>query len=192
MPEALWSTTYGRLLLAKVGLFAGVVAVAGYSRRLVRTKIAPTRPQALRVAVVAETVVLIAVLVISSVLVQTTPGRTAVQEADAPLQQDYAVTLDTELYSLQVLLEPAAQGANVVHMYAYTPDGERLPVLEWQATAALPEAGVEPVEIPVLTLTADHAIGQVVLPVTGDWQFRFSLRVSEFEQASVEATVPIR
>lgn len=192
VPEALWSTTYGRLLLVKIGLFAGVVAVAGYSRRLVRTRIAPTRPRMLRLAVMAEALVLAMVLVVSSVLVQTTPGRTAVEQEPAAAVQDYAVTLDSELYSLQVLLEPAAQGTNLIHLYAYTPEGERQPVVEWQATAALPEAGVEPIEVPLLALTDDHATGQVVLPVAGDWQFRFTLRLSEFDQASVEATVPIR
>ena len=106
--------------------------------------------------------------------------------------QDYAVTLDSELYSLQVLLEPGAQGTNLLHLYAYTPDGERQPVLEWQATAALPEAGVEPIDIPVLALTDEHATGQVVLPTAGDWQFRFTLRLSEFDQAAVEATVLIK
>ena len=64
-------------------------------------------------------------------------------------------------------------------------------MVEWQASAALPAAGVEPIEIPLLKLTDNHATGQVSLPTAGDWRLRFTLRVSEIDQATVNVTVPI-
>ena len=190
-PQALLTTTYGQLLLVKVGLVVVVIAVAGYSRRLVRMRLGASRPGAMRLAVAAEAVVLAAVMAMSSVLVQTTPGRTDVASTELASTSDFAATLDTELYSLQVLLEPAERGDNLIHMYAYSPAGDPQRVEEWRGTAALPAAGVEPIEIPLLGLTDNHAIGELALPVAGDWEFRFTLRVSEIDQASVEVTVPI-
>jgi copper transport protein len=191
-PEALATTAYGRLLLVKVGLVAVVVAVAGYSRRLVRLRLGASRPGAMRVAVAAEAVVLAGVLAVSSVLVQTTPARTAAASGSESATGDFAATLQSELYSLQVLVEPAERGTNSLHLFAYSPAGGPQLVEEWRATAALPAAGIEPIEVPVVPLTDNHAIGEVALPVAGEWELRFTLRVSEIDQASVEVTVPIR
>ena len=192
--DGLFTTEYGQLLLWKVGLVAVVVAVAAYSRRLVRTRLAASRPSALRLAVAAEAVVLAGVLVVSSVLVLTTPARTelaAENAAQAAQTGDLSTTVESDLYSLDVIVEPGQQGSNAVHLTAYTLDGVPQPVVEWQATASLPSAGVEPIEIPLLPLTDNHATGEVALPAAGDWVFRFTLRLSEIDQASVEVPVPI-
>lgn len=191
VPDAILATSYGRLLLVKLGLFAVVIAVAGYSRRLVRSRLGASRPRAMRVAVVAEAAVLAAVLAVSSILVQTTPGRTEIESPEqVPVSTDFNQVAESGLFSLQVLVEPGAVGTNQVHLYASTLDGEPAVVREWQATAALPAAGIEPVEIPVLPLTDDHATGQVTLPTPGDWVLRITLRLSEIDQASVEVTMP--
>jgi copper transport protein len=193
--DALFTTSYGQLLLVKLGLVAVVIAVAGYSRRLVRTRLGPSRPGAMRMAVGIEAAVLAGVLAMSAVLVQTTPGRTEVEatELAASASSDFVATLDSELFSLDVIVEPAERGSNGVHLTAYTP-GDRAPqpVEEWRATAALPAAGIEPIEIPLLELTDNHATGEVTLPTPGDWQLRFTLRTSEVDQATVEATVTVR
>jgi copper transport protein len=191
-PEALLSTSYGRLLLAKLGLVAVVVAVAAYSRRLVRQRLATTRTTAMRVAVAVEALVLAIVVGVSAVLVQTTPARTEAAGAQAVTSGDFAATLAGELFSVQVLIDPAAQGSNTVHLYAFTPDGQPLAVEEWQVTAALPEAGIEPLAVSLLPIADNHAFGDVSLPVAGDWEFRFTLRISEVDQATVAAVVPVR
>lgn len=192
-PRALIDTSYGRLLLIKIGLVGLVIATAAYSRRLVRTKLAPSRPEALRVAVIGESVVLACVLVVVSVLVHTTPGRNQVGAGEPVATNDYVTTLESDLYSLTVVVEPVERGRNLIHLTATAPDtGEPLRVEEWRATAALPSAGIEPAEIPLLPLRDDHATGETTLPVAGDWQLRFTLRTSEIDQASVTATVTIR
>lgn len=192
--DALLGTTYGRLLLVKVGLVAAVTGIAAYSRHLVRRRLAPARPRALRVAVLGEALVLAVVVGVASVLVQTTPARTAVAEGvEAPTPQEFTAVLDSPLYSLEVIVEPAQVGSNRVHLYAYE-RGTREPlrVEEWSATASLPSAGVERLEVTVLPLTDNHAFGEVSLPIAGDWELRFSLRTSEIDQAAVTATVPVR
>ncbi|WP_234359599.1 copper resistance protein CopC [Plantactinospora sp. BC1] len=299
-PSALVSTTYGRLIIAKVVLFAAVIAVAAYSRQLVRRRLLaddpteatgpaypadpsdpsdevdevddavapdrrtdggtdqwdaeredgagrdgqgssedsapegpghgrdepagpdggeesaaaeratrgallataartvvadPPRPAAsarrIRRAVWVELAITAVVLALSAVLVQTPPARTAGEYGDAGGPGYYTTTLTSSLYSLQVEVDPAGVGSNSVHLYAYTPDNKPLPVVEWRATAALPEQGVEPIEIPLLPLTDNHATGEISLPTAGNWQLSFTVRLSDIDQATVTSTVPI-
>jgi copper transport protein len=66
-----------------------------------------------------------------------------------------------------------------------------LPVAEWRATAALPERGIEPIEIPLLPLTDSHATGEISLPSPGNWLLSFTVRLTDIDQATVTSTVPI-
>ncbi|MEU4642421.1 copper resistance protein CopC [Micromonospora sp. NPDC023814] len=191
-PGALVDTTYGRLLLGKLGLFALVVAVAAYSRQLVRRRTAAGRPAPMRRAVWAELAITAVVLGLTAVLVQTTPARTAGSDVTGGSPGYFSTTLSSPIYSLQVELDPAERGNNTVHFYAYTKDNRPQPVVEWRATAALPSAGIEPIEVPLLPLTDNHATGEVNLPAAGEWQLRVTVRTSDIDQATVTATVPIR
>nr|MDT0660979.1 copper resistance protein CopC [Micromonospora sp. DSM 115978] len=188
---ALFSTPYGRLIMAKVGLFAVVLAVAAYSRQLVRRRTAAGRPGRMRQLVIAELAVTVVVLAVSSVLVQTTPARTVAADTAAGVAY-FNTTLTSPVYALRVVVDPARTGNNSVHLDVFTPDNQQpLPVVEWRATAALPAAGVEPIEVPLLPLTDNHATGEINLPTAGEWEFRFVVRTSEIDQATVTATVPI-
>ncbi|SCL20730.1 copper transport protein [Micromonospora rhizosphaerae] len=191
-PKALVDTTYGRLLLAKIGLFALVIAVAAYSRSLVRRRTAAQRPAPVRRAIWVELAITAVVLGVSANLVQTTPARTAGADVAGTPTGYYATTLSSPLYSLQVELDPAARGNNSMHLYAYSKDNRPQPVAEWRATAALPSAGIEPIEIPLLPLTDNHVTGEINLPAAGEWKFRFTVRTSDIDQATVTATVPIK
>ncbi|WP_431917028.1 copper resistance CopC/CopD family protein [Micromonospora wenchangensis] len=190
--EALTGTTYGRLLLAKIGLFALVVAVAAYSRQLVRRRTAAARPLPVRRAVWVELAITAVILGVTATLVQTPPARTAVDGGSGAGAGYYSTTLTSPIYSLQVELDPAERGNNSIHLYAYTPDNRPQPVVEWKATAALPSAGVEAIDIPLLKLTDNHATGEFSFPSAGEWQLRFTVRTSDIDQATVTATVPIK
>lgn len=190
-PAALVDTTYGRLLLGKIGLFALVIAVAAYSRQLVRRRTAAGRPTSMRRAVWAELAITAVVLGLTATLVQTTPARTAGSDVAGGSPGYFSTTLSSPIYSLQVELDPAERGNNTVHFYAYTKDNRPQPVVEWRATAALPSAGIEPIEVPLLPLTDYHATGEINLPAAGEWQLRVTVRTSDIDQATVTATVPI-
>lgn len=191
-PKALVDTTYGRLLLAKIVLFALVIGVAAYSRALVRRRTAAGRPGSMRRAVLAELAITAVVLGVSATLVQTTPARTASADVAGTPAGYFSTTLSSPIYSLQVELDPAETGNNSLHLYAYTKDNRPQPVQEWKATAALPSAGIEPITIPLLPLTDNHATGEISLPAAGQWQLRFTVRTSEIDQATVTATVPVK
>jgi copper transport protein len=189
--NALFDTGYGQLVLAKVGLLAAVIGVAAYSRHLVRRGRAAGERRLLVRAVGVELGLTAAVLGLSSVLVQTTPGRTEAANPPPDAVTGYDQTLTGSLYSLQVQVNPARVGNNSVHLYAYSPEGTPKTVVEWQASAALPAANVEPIDVPLLKITDNHAIGDIQLPTPGQWQLRFTLRTSEIDQASVTAELSV-
>lgn len=190
--DALLSTRYGWTVIAKVSLVAVVLAVAVLSRRLVAPIAAgsDTAPRRLRRIVIAEAGVTALVLAVTSVLVQTTPARTAVAQATGPSVQ--SAVLRDPLFTLTVDVQPATVGLNEVHVYASTPDGQPADVKEWRIRAALPEQGIEPIDVTILPVTPDHAIGQVGLPVAGTWTFTFTVRTSEIDQSSVATTIVVR
>ncbi|MFI6758867.1 copper resistance CopC/CopD family protein [Micromonospora sp. NPDC050417] len=191
-PSALIDTTYGQLIIAKVVLFALVIGVAAYSRRLVQRRLVTERPGRMRRAVWTELGVTAVILAISAVLVQTPPGRTAESnDAAAGGGGIFTTTLTSSVLSLQVEVDPAETGSNSIHLYAYTLENKPQPVVEWTGTAALQAKGIEPIEIPLLPLTDNHATGEISLPTPGDWQLRFTVRISDIDQATVTATVPI-
>ena len=190
--DALFSTTYGRLVIAKVGLVAAVIAVASFSRRLVTPVAAgsPAAPGTLRRVLFAETAVAAVVLAVTSVLVQTTPARTVAAQSTAPTVQ--SAVLPNALFTLTVDVQPATAGLNDVHLYATTPDGQPADVKEWRVRASLPAQGIEPIDAAILPLTPSHSTGQITLPTAGTWTFVFTLRLSETDQASVTADFTVR
>jgi copper transport protein len=190
---ALFGTTYGRLVLVKVGLLAVVLGAAFVARRVARD---PARAKAavrpLRRSVVVELVITAVVLAMSATLVQTTPARTARTVADQQTPSLYSATLASSLYSVQVDVDPARVGSNSIHLYAYTPEGAPLKVVEWTATASLPSQGIDKLVVPLLALTDNHATGELQLPTAGTWEVQLTLRLSDIDEASVTATVPVR
>jgi copper transport protein len=191
--DALLHTTYGKLLIAKIALLALVLAVAWVSRRAITNGV----PR-LRRTVVLEIAGAAVILGLTSALVQTTPAGTAVAAPAAPAAPGgsaapgvFATTLTSKLYQLQLDIQPTTVGNAEVHLYAYTPDGAPLTVQEWKVSAALPAQGVQPVDVPVLPFTPSHATGTVTLPTPGDWQFSFTLRTTEFDEATVTTPVTI-
>ncbi len=132
------------------------------------------------------------VIALAAALVQTTPARAALEESERRTNSEYNATLSTSLYDLQVQIEPLAPGANTIHLFAFAPSGATIDVEEWKATAALPAKGVEPVEMPVLPVSGNHAVAQAQLSTPGTWQLRFTVRTTEIDAATVTAQVTIR
>lgn len=208
--DALYKTTYGRLILVKVGLVGVILLFAYFARRSVHQAAEDavfegpesvqqadvahhTGASPVRRAVRLELAVAAVILGVTAALTQTTPARVAVAEPSTvqPTPTYFTTSVKGTLYTLQVDVDPAKAGQNVVHLYAYAPDGKPVLVLEWTATAALPSAGIEPITVPLLPLTDNHSSGSVNLPAAGQWQFKFTLRLTEIDQETVTVAVPV-
>ncbi len=128
---ALTDTTYGQLLLLKTALVAGMLLLGAFGRGWVRRHYAPAAAPAgaggttpgptapdvrgLRRGVLLEAGTAVLVLAVTSVLVQTTPARSAY----APMFSE-TKTVAGHLH-VQVDLEPARAGLNQMHVYYTAP-----------------------------------------------------------------------
>ncbi|HKT01656.1 MAG TPA: copper resistance protein CopC [Rugosimonospora sp.] len=189
--NALLHTTYGLLVLLKVGVLALVVAVAAFSRRLAARKPGAQTVRRLRASVLLEVAGIVVILGLASALVQTAPAKTVTTAVTQQQAGPFSVTLSSSLYQLQIDIDPAKTGDNELHLFAYTPAGAPLKVVQWTGSAALPAQNVEPISISLLALTDSHATGQIALPSAGNWQFSFTLRTTDIDEATVTTTVKI-
>nr|WP_308129596.1 copper resistance protein CopC [Actinoplanes polyasparticus] len=188
---ALVGSTYGRVLLVKLGLVALVLIVASFSRRMVERRAAETEPRGLRRIVVVEIAVTAVVIAVTSALVQIPPPRTSLAAEAGPANTTVTKTVSNATTTLRVDVLPAAVGNNSIHLYAYTPVNQPLTVVEWRGTVELGSAGIEPIEIPLLRITDFHAIGDVALPVAGEWTVKVTVRVSDIDQSTLTTTVQV-
>ncbi|RKN44537.1 copper resistance protein CopC [Micromonospora endolithica] len=192
-PAALLDSAYGRLLGAKAALLAVVLVVAAGQRRLIRLRVAAGRTRWVVRAAGAELAATAVVLALTAVLVQTPPGRTAGTEAARATREGVARSLSTDLLTVQFDVYPARAGElNSLHAYVYTPEAVPQPVVEWTVTAALPGAGIEPITVDVDAPEPHHGSAALRLPVPGDWTLRITARISDIDQSTVTATVPVR
>lgn len=160
--DALTSTGYGQLLLAKVAGFA-VLIVLGWANRsrlvpMVERTVAPLQ-RSLRV----EVPVAAAVLALTAALIHEPPARTAT--VAEPF--DTTATADGGAVA-SATVDPATAGANDIHLYFSGPDGAPLAVDAVQVTAATTD--VPPRRLRVTPVTADHVtVAGASLPTAGTW-----------------------
>ncbi|HKY67495.1 MAG TPA: CopD family protein, partial [Acidimicrobiales bacterium] len=160
--DALTSTTYGRLLVAKVVGFV-VLVVLGFLNRsrlvpLVGRTVGPLR-RSLRV----ELVVAALVLAVTAALIHQPPAR-----AQATEPFDTTVTA-TSGEVLSATVDPAEAGANDIHLYFSGPDGtEPAAVDAVQVTAATTDVPAR--RLQVTPVSTNHVtVAGASLPSPGTW-----------------------
>lgn len=189
--SAFFSSLYGQLIVVKVILVSGAVGAANASRVQVARKLAASNPRPLRTAVLTEIACLVAVLGVTSALVNVPPPRTAQAAETGQTATTVTQTLRNDTMSLRVDVFPAGVGNNSIHLYAYTLDNKPLPVVEWTATAGLASANIEPIEVPLLRITDIHAVGDIALPQAGTWTFKFTVRTSDIDRSTLTMEVKV-
>ena len=187
--DALTSTTYGRLLSAKVAAVGLVLVLAAWNRfRLVPAvaRDALDHPDTTTTAgwttlgrvVRAEAVVLIAVLAITGVLANVTPAKAAL--VGGP------VTVSAPLGggTVDVTVDPARPGRNDVHIYLLDDQGRpddrfEVPTLRLE----LPDQSVGPFDVVPVRVGPGHV--QLVgadLPLAGRWELEITVKPDRFTE----------
>lgn len=180
--DALFSTGYGQLLVAKVLVFTPLL-VLGYANRahlipLIERTAAPfTRSLRAEVAVAG------AVLALTASLIHQPPARAT---ATGP----YDTTVTTEQGRMDATVDPAQAGANDIHLFFYDPQGLDLAVDAVQVTAAT--EGVPARRLTVTPILPNHVIVTgASLPSPGAWTIEVTA-VVEGEPLVFTFEVPIR
>ena len=189
----LTGTAYGRVLLAKTALVAGLLGLAALNRlRLTPALATPDGSGGARLvrSVVAEIVLSLAILGLVGLWRFTPPPRALAPAAEAAASA--SVHLHTPALMAQVTLSPGRPGA--VRARIVLASGRAAPVDPKEVTLVLskPDAGIGPLERQARRAERGWEVDGLVLPLAGPWQVKVEILVNDFEKASLEGSVTLR
>ena len=220
--DALTSTTYGKLVLSKIGIVVVIAALAAYNRfrlipealadldlategsdrtdlsdgeiRVVGARAAREGLRQLCRSVVVEALLIVLVLAVTSVLVNTTPGRSAAA-TQGVANQTLPITTSTAGSTLNMVVAPARSGVqNAIHLSYSDPQGRPVPVAgPVKVEFSLPDQDIGPIERDALPGGPGHYLldtNDITIP--GVWTITVVTRLSEFDQQRTDFSVKVR
>ncbi len=207
--SALWSTTYGRLVLTKVALVVAVLALAAHNRqRLVPSLVTladapgglgqdPDSDRAvaaqgwchLRRNVLVEIGVLVVALAVTAVLVNVIPARTATEIRASVVEMTTAAGDG----SVTLAVTPVAAGVNTLRVQYLDAAGEPVDVANsLRAEFTLPSAQLGPMTREVVKIgPGSFVIQGSELSIPGDWTVALVVRPADFRETRSTFTIPI-
>ena len=197
---SLFDSDHGRGLLVKLGLVAVALALAAWNRYRLVPLIRGTDPGTglprLRRVVVVEAAVLAAVITVTGVLVNLSPGAESSPVAQAPTAPvAEPVSLVQPLGEGEARLEGSMFGIGEHSLALTLVDADGLPLEPLEApaiTASLPERDFGPVNAQI----HEYGPGQyhciIDLPLAGAWQISVQVRASEFESHAAVFDLTVR
>lgn len=190
-------TDYGRIALAKIVVFVGLLGLGGYNRRVSVPRLnelatvggSPGRAGVLlRRALRGEVLLVVVVLGITGALAGFAPS-TAAQTASGP----FATTQMIGPAQLQVTVDPARVGSNLMHLYLLDP----VTGAQWDRAKDVRVVLVhrdKEIELDATTRKGGpghYVVDAAVLGASGTWSVEIAARVSEFDEYSTTIDVPI-
>jgi copper transport protein len=216
---ALKDTTYGRLLLVKIGLVAVVVLAAALTRDIVQQRLRggdelpegvpfearerlPVGPGAAladfdledRADTARRMRVSVAVEVIFLVAVLAV---TALLVDSAPARTTesapFAATVPGTTLNFEVLLVPARTGPNELHLTVLQKNGVLADVLSTDVELSNAEHAIAPIKVTLVRLGPGHYTSTgLTIPFSGPWQLSMKSLVTDVDEVAVTTTVNIR
>jgi copper transport protein len=149
----------------------------------------------------AELVFGIAILVITAMLVNAQPARSA-------LSLPYSTEFREPTMLIDLIISPAKAGPVDFHVYALSPAGGNLFTPQITAQMSLPSKGIAPLTIPLVRAGPNHflaCVGPVTqvgstatcndkfsIPFSGKWLIVIRALRNEFDEVAVQKVVNIR
>jgi copper transport protein len=205
--SALWETRYGLLLLAKIALVIPLLGLGAYNNRYAVPRLKAGIASVLErrrflTAAGVELAIMVAVVAVTSVLVNAEPARTealmeemAMEEGmDAAAGDHEAFESDIDLGEIMahVVVEPAVPGENSIHLTFEQMDAEKL--TEVSIAASLPSEDIGPLDFPaepVQGQPGEYVAEGASLSLPGEWELRIEALIGEFDLLTENITVPI-
>jgi len=209
--DDLLHTGYGRLLLIKIGIFAGVLVIASSSRSIVRYEIRgearrampeplPVGPGAMRASSEDDfeppepedtlhrfrtAVVFEIIFAIAIFAVTAALVNAAPISATTNVNKPYLETLksgDGKLW-FEVEVAPTKVGATQVHITAERESGIVQPTLQMTVTLANPQKNVAPINVRLIRIGPGHyASTGAAIPFPGQWQLTAKALVTDVNE----------
>ncbi|MDW5597539.1 CopD family protein [Conexibacter stalactiti] len=192
----LFDTPFGRAVAIKLVLLLGLIALGAVQRRRVLPRLRAVAEAAQPPA--AAGVLLRRTLRAELLLIVGALTATAALAAYAPSIAQQSGPFDTTTalgpLQLQVTVDPAAVGANELHVYLLNErDGSQFDgAREVTLSATQTERGIGPLSVPADRAGPGHYVANADLGVPGDWTVRVAVRISDFDEYTTRVEVPIR
>ncbi|MGW7564709.1 copper resistance CopC/CopD family protein [Streptomyces tendae] len=161
----------------------------------------------LRRSVLAEAGIAVVLLVVTTVLTQTEPGRTeeeakaaGTSSAGSSAPATGAVTLDMPFDTgsqngkgvVRVELDPARVGVNDLHLYVERPDGTAFDIPEVKVALTQKAKDIGPLPVAPDHITTGHwSASGVQIPMAGDWEVAVTVRTSDIDQVTISKNTQI-
>ena len=164
---------------------------AAGARRRVQSENAAEHLPTLRRSIGVELLMAVVILAMSSILVATPPARSAVaQPVDVtlPLQGGSG-----EAGSVQISVDPARPGPNVLHVYLFDDEGALTQPAGIEVTITEPQQQLGPIDVDLEPAGPGHYVGDgMTIPGAGTWTLAVSVRLDEFTATTARTDVPVR
>ncbi|MFD7840071.1 copper resistance CopC/CopD family protein [Streptomyces sp. NPDC059761] len=157
--------------------------------------------RSLRRTVMAEAVLGVVVLAITTLLTGTQPSRAAAAEsASVGAGQEPRVKVVTLPFDMgtanhrgkiQITLAPGRVGENTVEAVVYTDDGGLATVPELRLALTQPDLEIGPLDAKLKNQKGYWAAYDLRLPMPGEWTIDLTVRTSDIDQITVHGTVRI-
>jgi copper transport protein len=202
-PQALASTTYGQIWVAKIACVLVLLLLAAFNRFRLTPALEWNGDARwrLRGSVHTEIAVMVVILLLTVGLGSTPPPRVGDGHAHAAHEGherhgEYPMTYTAKAVAqnrtAMIEVAPARAGQNRVTVRLTGPDGATLAAKEAVLEIALPDAGIEPITRP-LTAAGDGSftLDRLELPIRGRWSLRIDALISDFEKTIFRAELPV-
>ncbi len=146
-----------------------------------------------------EVAVGVAVLVVTTLLTNTLPGRAAAdaQQTATPAGIPAASVTIVPFRvgdaggKVQITLDPGRVGENSVEAVVYGPDGGFATVPELRLSFTLPAQKIGPLDADIKDEGGYWGTNSLNLPIAGTWTMKVTVRTSDVDQVSVSRDVRI-
>lgn len=146
----------------------------------------PVAERRLRRSVVVELVISAVILAVTALLVDAAPPR---EEASGPFQ----AVLTAGDVRIDTVFTPARRGPNELHLTAQTPSGALQDTIDMTAQLSQPDNDIAPIDIRLVRAGPGHYISRsFVVPFAGDWELTVKALVTDVQEVTATAEVPVR
>lgn len=194
---ALITTTYGRLVLAKVIGIVVLIGLGAFARRSLSSVAAPTDDAEthslrqrvvrshLRHSVFLELELGVAILVLTSILVNTIPAKEAV------VYNEHRNLRAPGLY-VETLVTPGHIGSDTITLSIFTADGYPRRVQKVTGYLGLPAAGIASLPVDFAPVPGTNELSaSVQVPRSGQWQLSFEVQESPINATQFTTTFTV-
>jgi copper transport protein len=197
--RALWGTTYGLLVLAKIGLVLPLLALGAYNNRFAVPRLragaaSPVEQRRFLRTTGVELGLFVVVLAVTAVLVAEPPARAqGARIGSHAAMGSHAMTAPLGRLELELMVDPARAGANTIHISLTDRAGRPATAAEVRVSARLPSRRIGPLRFTARRLApGDYVVTAAHLALAGDWQILVEARRGEFTLLRASVSVPIR